>query len=124
VDKGLQMVRVSEKLMGALTWDRARLKDACTEAILATHRAVDLAKAGTPFRDAYRAAAKELKEGDTGAWQYTDQEILDGLRHLGAPGNPGLKEAEARIAAMSKWIEETQAELEAKWKALVKSEAR
>jgi hypothetical protein len=45
--------------------------------------------------------------------------VIDGLDHLGAPGNPGLEEAAKRIADMAEWIDETGKALFAKWDALL-----
>jgi hypothetical protein len=78
-----------------------------------------LVKSGMPFREAYLTSAKELQSGDTSAWQYTDQEIINGLSHLGAPGNPGLKEARKRIAVAAKIIIERREFLLEKWDALL-----
>lgn len=119
VDHGLHMIAITQKLLENLTWQPDRLKAAFSIDLLATHRAVDLVKKGLPFREAYLAAAKELQEGNTEAWQYTDAEILDSLTHLGAPGNPGLTEARARIEASASQIEETTQQLLEKWAQLL-----
>lgn len=119
VDKGGQMLRIANRLMGRITWNEARLKAACGKELYATHRAMALVNEGTSFRDAYRQAATELKEGKTDGWQYTDQEIVAGLQHLGAPGNPGLEEAEARISALTTWVDETRSRLDTAWNDLL-----
>ncbi len=119
VDQGLHMLSIVKKLLENLTWQKANLKKAFSIDLLATHRAVDLVKKGMPFREAYAATAKELKERKTAAWRYTDSEILEGLSHLGAPGNPGLLEARQRIDAAREKIYAAQKHLFEKWTALL-----
>jgi argininosuccinate lyase len=121
VNQGGLMIAITQKLLEALTWQPDKLKAAFSIDLLATHRAVDLVKSGMPFREAYLAAAKELETGDTANWQYTDQEILDGLSHLGAPGNPGLTEARARIDVAAEKTESTRTALFEKWDGLIRS---
>lgn len=75
--------------------DEERLQAACTAELFATDRALDLARQGTPFRDAYVAVATT---GD--APEQTD--IAARLRarsHEGAPGNLDLAGVAARINA-------------------------
>ena len=119
VDKGGEMVRIANRLLGNLTWNEDSLKKVCSTELYATHRAMELVNQGVPFRDAYRQSATELKEGNTQAWQYTDESVINGLTHLGAPGNPGLKEAEKRIKPLSDWIKATEDSLNAKWEHLL-----
>ncbi len=119
VDKGGQMLRIASRLLSNIAWNDSRLKAACSKELYATHRAMTLAQAGTPFRDAYRQAAAELKEGRTDTWQYTDEEVLAGLQHLGAPGNPGIEEAKDRIARLSGWVDDTRSRLDAVWRDLM-----
>lgn len=119
VDHGMRQIGIATKLIKNLTWKNDRLRDACSTELFATHRAVTLATSGVPFRDAYVMAAAELKEGRTEAWRYSDAEIIEGLSHLGAPGNPGLDQAQGRLEAVDEWLTETQSGLMAKWDALL-----
>jgi argininosuccinate lyase len=119
VEKGRLMMVIANKLMSNLKWNSARLRAACTEELFATHRAVALAREGIPFREAYGLAAKELREGKTADWVTADNDVLKSLGHLGAPGNPGLKEAAARIDALTDWVDATLAELLATWALLL-----
>ncbi len=121
VEKGRLMLVITDKLMGSLEWNRENLKAACTQELFATHRAVALVQQGAPFREAYKEAAKELREGRTDHWDYSDDDIFKGLGHLGAPGNPGLKEAAARIDQLGNWVDETRAELLTRWEMLLTS---
>ncbi|MGI9015421.1 MAG: argininosuccinate lyase [Phycisphaerales bacterium] len=51
-------------LLGACTWQTEIMKSAVDASMLATDRAVELAAAGMPFRDAYQQVAEELaKDG-------------------------------------------------------------
>ena len=113
------MLSILKNLLENLTWQKANLKKAFSIDLLATHRAVDLVKKGMPFREAYLATAKELNERKTASWKYTDAEILEGLSHLGAPGNPGLTEARHRIEAAREKIDAAQKHLFEKWTALL-----
>jgi argininosuccinate lyase len=70
-----------------------RLAAACTPEIFATDAAYELARAGTPFRDAYRAIAQGLggaPGGDLG-------QRLHARTSTGAPGNLGLSDLVRRI---------------------------
>jgi argininosuccinate lyase len=122
VTQGMRQLGIAKKLIQNLAWRPDSLRRACSTELFATHRAVELTKSGLPFRDAYGQAAVELKEGDTNGWCYSDDEIINGLGHLGAPGNPGLDEAAGRVTSVEKWVSETRTALFAKWEALLRSE--
>ena len=75
--------------------DEARLQAACTAELFATDRTLDLARQGTPFRDAYIAVATTAD-----APEQTDIEArLRARSHEGAPGNLDLAGVAARIRA-------------------------
>jgi argininosuccinate lyase len=57
---GLLALGLVMRLVRDLAFDHARMRAAITPEMFATDRALDLARAGTPFRDAYRAVKKEL----------------------------------------------------------------
>jgi len=72
-----------------------RLRAACTPELFATDRAYELARDGTPFRDAYRQVAADPAGQEVG-------DLVARLRarqHEGAPGNLGLDQVAARIGA-------------------------
>jgi argininosuccinate lyase len=72
-----------------------RLREACTAELFATDRALDLARQGTPFRDAYVAVAAHPNEQNGG-------DLVERLRaraHEGGPGNLDLEGVAARIDA-------------------------
>lgn len=119
VERTRTMLRILNRSLPRLTWDLERMREACTDEIYATHRAVSLVGAGLPFRDAYRQAAEELSTGDTEDWEKDPETVLATLTHLGAPGNPGLNEAAERLSAARAWAEDQSARLFAAWKALL-----
>jgi argininosuccinate lyase len=74
-----------------------RLRAACAGELFATDRAYELARAGVPFRDAYRQVAIDL----TGASAEPDRDLVARLHarsHEGAPGNLALDRLAERIA--------------------------
>lgn len=58
--QGLAAVSLVPRLVRDLSLDAPRMRQAVTPEMFATDRATDLARAGTPFRDAYRAVARDL----------------------------------------------------------------
>jgi argininosuccinate lyase len=75
-----------------------RLAAACTPELFATDAAYDLARAGTPFRDAYRAVAEgAVAEGAGGEPGGDLAQRLRARVSTGAPGNLGLTALARRI---------------------------
>jgi argininosuccinate lyase len=64
--QGLAALSLVARLVQGFTLIPSRMRQAITGDMFATDRALDLARAGTPFRDAYRAVAKDLDA--TGAY--------------------------------------------------------
>ncbi len=111
---GLEALAVADQVAAAFTFDRARMAAAISADMFATDRAVELARAGTPFRDAYRQVAAEL--GLTGhsarapdsapALEPTELERRDPADSLTARTSPGgaaalgLDQLRARLAAL------------------------
>jgi argininosuccinate lyase len=101
--KGLRlaraMTRAMELTVSGLDVDRAKAEAAVATEAFATHRALELAAQGTPFRDAYRQVGKEVAEGSLR--RPTD---LDAVRRAyateGSPGDVRLDEAAARTRAL------------------------
>jgi argininosuccinate lyase len=60
LDEALAAARLLPRLIEGLRFDRARMAEAVTPECYATDRAVELAVAGVPFREAYRRVASEL----------------------------------------------------------------
>ncbi|MCP4680129.1 MAG: argininosuccinate lyase [Deltaproteobacteria bacterium] len=115
VDQGRSVLTILGKALKELTWNEERLKESLSTEMLATHRALVLVREGIPFRDAYVQAAKELRESKTDDWPTDFNEIIAGLNHLGAPGNPGLDEARIRADTVAVWVNETRKDLEDCW---------
>ncbi len=67
--RGLGALRLLPSLMRALEWKPERMRAALEPSMYATDLAVDLARQGMPFRDAYREAADPARwaEGDPAA---------------------------------------------------------
>jgi argininosuccinate lyase len=60
LDETLGAVRIMDLVLGGLIVDAEKCKAACTEEIYAADKALELAKQGIPFRDAYRKVSKTL----------------------------------------------------------------
>ncbi len=75
---------------------RDRMERAVTRDMLATDRAVDLAKAGVPFRDAYQRVAAELGGAEEPAGAAAHASVA-ARTSLGASGNLGLDRLAARL---------------------------
>ena len=58
--QGLAALSLVARLVRDFTLNASRMREAITKEMFATDHATDLAKSGMPFRDAYRAVAKEL----------------------------------------------------------------
>jgi argininosuccinate lyase len=96
-----------------------RLAAACTPDLFATDAAYDLARAGTPFREAYRAIS-------TGARGEPAGDLTQRLRaraSTGAPGNLGLPALRERIEQERSAWEERSARLGAVLRRLVNDQA-
>ncbi|MGE4159949.1 MAG: argininosuccinate lyase, partial [Planctomycetota bacterium] len=93
VDRTLEVLAVTRKVVEGLKVNAARCRESCHEGVLATDRATRLSLAGVAFRDAY----KSVKSGG-GAPVVTLQEAIRGKKAAGCPGHPGL----ARLASLSR----------------------
>ncbi len=119
LDKGHAMLVILNKAIGELAWNQEAMSRALSPEIFATHRALNLVAQGTPFREAYQQAAKELRDGNTNEWKIEKDRVVADLNHLGAPGNPGLEQAKQKADAVQSWVSETQAGLQKQWNALL-----
>ncbi|MBB6599665.1 argininosuccinate lyase [Luteimonas sp. MC1825] len=93
--KGLQALALLPDLLRNLDWNTDRMRAALEPSMYATDLAVDMARAGVPFRDAYRAAADPARwaEGDPAA-------SLAARVSPGAAGDLCLEELRARLQAL------------------------
>lgn len=94
--RGLDGLAIVPALVRALEFDAPRMREAITPEMYATDRAVELARQGVPFRDAYLQAAKELGRQT----ERTPEQSLSERVSLGGMGNLGLDIIEARLAAL------------------------
>lgn len=96
VSRSLDALRLVPELVSELRLVRERLTAAIEPEMYATDRAIELAREGLAFRDAYRKALQ-----DTGDLERRDPG--DSIRQkvsAGAPGNLGLPELKARLEAL------------------------
>ena len=93
--KGLQALALLPDLLRSLEWKPERMRAALEPSMYATDLAVDLAKQGVPFRDAYRQAA------DPARWSEGDpQASLAARVSPGAAGDLRLDQLHARLVAL------------------------
>jgi argininosuccinate lyase len=96
IEHGLAALALVPELMRSLEWRTDAMAAALEPSMYATDLAIDLARAGTPFRDAYVQAA------DPSRWAAGDP--LGSLRARvspGAPGAPMLDAVRSRLESMA-----------------------
>ena len=94
--KGLQALALMPNLLAGFEWQVERMRESITAEMLATDHALDLARDGIPFREAYRTAAAEM-QGLSG------EGIAQSLASRTSPGGCGRLETEvlqARLDAL------------------------
>ena len=84
-NKGMQALALLPGLLGSFEWQAERMRASITPEMLATDRALDMAREGVPFRDAYKIAA--AKTADIGA-----EAIAKSLANRVSPGACGQLE--------------------------------
>ena len=93
--RGLAALELLPDLLRNLEWKPGAMRAALEPSMYATDLAIDLAKQGVPFRDAYRQAA------EPGRWRQGDpQASLQSRTSPGASGAPLLELLRARVAAL------------------------
>ena len=100
---GLELVPA---LVDALRFDEGRMRAAITPDMHATDRALELARAGVPFRDAYVQVAGELQATPSSSSAMslasrTPEDSLTARTSLGGAANLGLDRLEARLLALA-----------------------
>ncbi len=93
IDETLATIRLVPRLVEGLTLNRDRMREALSPECFATDRAVDLARQGVPFREAYRKVADELAELEAG----DPDQSLKARVSPGAPGALQLDELRKRL---------------------------
>ena len=94
--KGLQALALLPDLLACFQWQTGRMRESITPEMLATDRAVDMARDGIPFRDAYKVAAAQ------GSGINAD-EIAQSLANRVSPGGCGQLETallRSRLSAL------------------------
>jgi argininosuccinate lyase len=93
--KGLAALSLLPGLMRELAWKPERMRAALDRSMYATDLAIDLARQGVPFRDAYRQAS------DPTSWKKDDPEASLAARiSPGGSGDPQLVALRVRFAAL------------------------
>jgi len=94
--KGLQALDLLPDLLATFEWQPGRMRESISPEMLATDLAMDMARDGIPFRDAYRTATAKCT--DVG-----DEEIAQSLANRVSPGGCGQLETallECRLEAL------------------------
>jgi argininosuccinate lyase len=92
--QGLAALSLVARLVQGFTLIPSRMRQAITGDMFATDRALDLARAGTPFRDAYRAVEGPRRDG-----RIRSRSEPGGTRLAGCDGGPRLHEMRDRLAS-------------------------
>ena len=85
--KGLQALELLPDLLKSFEWQTERMRASITSEMLATDRALDMARDGVPFRDAYKTASAESAA-------ISDEGISQSLTNRVSPGGCGQLETE------------------------------
>ncbi len=93
VERGLDALALLPRLVGGMELDRDRMRAAITPEMFATDRALELALAGVPFRDAYRDVGRTAEE----SLGRTPEASLVARISLGSCGALGLDRMRARL---------------------------
>ena len=90
---GLDALAIARRVFAAISWNPDAMRVAIDAGMYATDRAIELARSGVPFREAYQRAASV----SAGEAERTPQASLAARISLGAPGNIGLDRLQARL---------------------------
>jgi argininosuccinate lyase len=96
-DRGLAGLALAPALIATLELDPARMRAAIDPELHATDRAIELARAGVPFRDAYQQVAREMH---TTLQDRSPEHSLAARVSLGGAANLGLDRLHARLHAL------------------------
>jgi len=94
--KGLQALKLLPDLLAGFEWQPERMRESITREMLATDLAMDMAREGTPFREAYKVAV-------AGTGEISDERISQSLANRVSPGGCGQLETgllDARLEAL------------------------
>ena len=93
---GLEALALLAGPMRDLSWNEGRMREAIDAGMYATDRAMDLAQAGVPFREAYKRAA----EIDPHAVLPSPEQSLGVRQSLGAAGQPAQERLQQRLESL------------------------
>ena len=85
--KGLQALALMPDLLEGFTWQTERMRQSISAEMLATDHALNLARQGIPFRDAYRSAAADVQG-------LNDDTVAQSLVNRTSPGGCGRLETD------------------------------
>lgn len=85
--KGLQALALIPDLLAGFEWQTERMRESITAEMLATDHALDLARDGVPFREAYKTAAEQVES-------LSEEGITQSLANRTSPGGCGRLETE------------------------------
>lgn len=94
--KGLQALVLMPDLLASFSWQPERMRESITAEMLATDYALDLAREGIPFRDAYRTAATKMQG-------LSDEAIAASIANRTSPGGCGRLETEVLQARLEQF---------------------
>lgn len=83
--KALQALALMPDLLKGFSWQKEKMRESISAEMLATDYALDLAREGIPFRDAYRTAAEKMPE-------LSDEAVAESLAKRTSPGGCGRLE--------------------------------
>jgi len=93
--KGLQALALMPDLLAGFNWQQDRMRQSITGEMLATDHALNLAREGIPFREAYKVAAAEMEN-------LGDEEIAASLASRTSAGGCGRLETEILHARLDR----------------------
>jgi len=94
--KAMQALRLLPDLLAGFEWQAERMRESITPEMLATDVAMDMAREGIPFRDAYKVAVAESGE-------ISHERVAQSLANRVSPGGCGQLETgllQARLEAL------------------------
>jgi argininosuccinate lyase len=97
-----ESLAIMDRLIAGLSVDESACAASCTREIYAADVALDRARQGVPFRDAYREAMTQL-EGLEVDPEFINIRI-DAYRTIGSMGNPGLDRYQEKLTELEDWI--------------------
>jgi len=91
--KGLQALAILPGLLASFEWRKERMRNSITPEMLATDLALDMARDGVPFREAYRVAAARCEK-------ISDEDIARSLAGRVSPGGCGRLETRILLSRL------------------------